>query len=114
MPMKIGTRYNLPSGGQILVTKGGDGILTDGDVELLAQGQGEYGTTPTRERESELKLGKRWGIVRRENVVQDDGKMKEVATTFEQVLVIKPGTADLRYNGEPMEEVLPTVLPSAD
>ena len=32
--IKAGTRYVTPSGAELVVTKGGDGVLTDGDVPL--------------------------------------------------------------------------------
>ena len=63
MAASVGKRYVAPSGAEVIVTKGGPGDLSDGEVELL---------------------------------------------------VIKPGVCDLRYNGAPMEVLQPKVLPSAD
>ena len=36
--VKTGQRYVSPGGAEMVVTKGGDGTLTDGDVELQPKG----------------------------------------------------------------------------
>ena len=118
MSVKTGTKLELPNGGQLLVTKGHDGTLRDGDTALVAQG-GSYDGTPTRQAPKELKLGKRWALVLRKTGTDAEGKEKIVATTlFEALVILRPPmkstTADLRLDGEELEEMTPKVLPSAD
>ena len=36
--IKAGTRYITPSGAELVVTKGGDGMLTDGEVPAAGEG----------------------------------------------------------------------------
>ncbi len=115
MAMLVGKRYVTPEGVELLVTKGGDGTFTDGDVELLERDKGPYTRVPQRDGEPRtLQLGKRFGIFRTDKVRQTDGTEKDVITTFQEALIIKPGVGDLRYNGEAMEIIAPQVLPSAD
>ena len=83
----------------MVVTKGADGTLTDGDVPLQTKGSEDAfaGATPAPDA-PELALGKRFSSV--------DGSVS--------VLVTKPGCCDLRYDGEPMELQQPRQLPSSD
>lgn len=94
---QLGKIYLTPGGAQIIVTKGGPGTLSDGDVPLQMKDAGAYpagtqaGTTP-------VQLGKRYKSV--------DGAV--------EVLVNKPGTCDLRYEGQAMELKEAKPLPSSD
>ena len=38
--IKAGTRYVTPTGAELIVTKGGDGILSDGEIDLQEKGAG--------------------------------------------------------------------------
>lgn len=99
MAASVGKRYVSPSGAEIIVTKGGTGDLSDGEVALILKDQvngdlrDESGRT-----EPLVQLGKRYK--------SPDGEV--------ELLVIKPGVCDLRYNGAAMEVLQPKVLPSAD
>jgi hypothetical protein len=95
---QLGKIYLTPGGAQIIVTKGGPGTLSDGDTPLLLKDSGESfppgiaaGTTP-------VQLGKRYKSA--------DGAV--------EVLVNKPGSCDLRYDGQPMELKEAKPLPSSD
>lgn len=117
MSVKTGTRLELPAGGQIMVTKGADGTLTDGDTELTVTRN--YATDPVREDPKTLQLGKRWGIRETTTETGGDGKEKKIETSIIEVLVILTGglketTADLRLDGRALELLQPKVLPSAD
>ncbi len=94
--VQVGKRYMAASGAELIVTKGADGALQDGETPLNlkedgppANGGGSDGA---------VVLGKRYASA--------DGSV--------EALCIKPGACDLRYNGEPMELMQPKVLPSAD
>ena len=97
--VKTGQRYVSPGGAEMVVTKGGDGTLTDGDVELQTKGSEAAfaGAGPGPDAQN-LALGKRFN--------SPDGVVS--------VLVTKGGSCDLRYNGEPMELQEPRKLPSSD
>ena len=97
--VKTGQRYVSPGGAEMVVTKGGDGDLTDGDVKLQLKGQEAAlaGASPGPNAQ-DLALGKRFSSA--------DGGVS--------VLVTKAGSCDLRYNGEPMELQEPRQLPSSD
>jgi hypothetical protein len=95
MPAQVGKRYIAASGAELIVTKGGDGALQDGDVPLNIK---EDGPPSGGSGAGEVVLGKRYA--------SSDGAV--------EALCIKPGAVDLRYNGEPMELMQPKVLPSAD
>ena len=97
--VKTGQRYVSPGGAEMVVTKGGDGTLTDGDVPLQPKGQEAAfnGAQPTPDA-PELALGKRFA--------NEDGTVS--------VLVTKTGVCDLRYDGEAMEQQQPRKLPSSD
>jgi len=95
MPAQVGKRYIAASGAELIVTKGGDGALQDGDVPLNIK---EDGPPAQGAGTGEVALGKRYAAA--------DGAV--------EVLCIKPGACDLRYNGAPMELMQPKVLPSAD
>lgn len=95
---QLGKIYISPGGVQMIVTKGGPGTLSDGEIPLIRQGSGESfpdgitpGTTP-------VQLGKRYKSA--------DGAV--------EVLINKPGTCDLRYDGVPMELKEAKPLPSSD
>jgi hypothetical protein len=94
---QLGKIYLTPGGAQIIVTKGAPGTLSDGDVALIMKDAGGYpdgtkaGTTP-------VQLGKRYKSA--------DGAV--------EVLVNKPGTCDLRYDGQAMELKEAKPLPSSD
>ena len=97
--IKAGTRFVTPSGAEVVVTKGGEGVLTDGDVPLQEKdsGSGFDGALPGEDAQT-INLGRRY---------QSD----EEGVT---VLVTKAGQCDLRYNGAPMEVQQPRKLPSSD
>lgn len=97
--IKAGTRYVTPGGAELVVTKGGDGVLTDGEVPLREKDSGGFdgGAVPNAEAQT-INLGRRY---------QSD----ESGVT---VLVTKAGKCDLRYNGAQMEVQQPRKLPSSD
>src|SRR5438093_120512 len=97
--VQAGKRYVSPGGAEVIVTKGGEGVLSDGEVSLALKDGGEsFPPSPARPDAPTLQLGKRYKST--------DGSI--------ELLVIKAGPADLRCNGEPMELLQPKVLPSAD
>ena len=97
--VKTGQRYVSPGGAEMVVTKGGDGTLTDGDVELQTKGsEAAFAGAGPGPDGQDLALGKRFN--------SPDGVVS--------VLVTKGGSCDLRYNGEPMELQEPRKLPSSD
>jgi len=98
MPALIGKIYVGPGGCQLIVTKGGPGRLTDGDVELRLKDGGEPFATGTPCGARELLLGKRFRSL--------DGAV--------EVLLTKPGKGDLRYAGQPLEPKQAKPLPSTD
>jgi hypothetical protein len=99
MALKTGQRYVSPGGAEVVITKGGDGILTDGDIELQPKGsEAAFKGVNPRPDAPEVALGKRF--------TSADGAV--------QVLITKAGHCDLRYNGEPMELQQPRQLPSSD
>jgi hypothetical protein len=83
----------------MVVTKGGEGTLTDGETELQPKGSEAAfaGASPGPDA-IEMALGKRF--------TSADGSIS--------VLITKAGTCDLRYNGEPMALQEPRKLPSSD
>ena len=99
MAASVGKRYVSPGGAEVIVTKGGSGALSDGEVALVLkeefQGPASDGSGRT---EPVIQLGKRYK--------SSDGEV--------ELLVIRPGVCDLRYNGAPMDLLQPKVLPSAD
>ena len=99
MPANVGKRYVAPSGAEVIVTKGGPGDLSDGEVALYLKDQAPPGISDASGRiEPKIELGKRYR--------SPDGDV--------ELLVIKAGVCDLRYNGAPMEVLQPKILPSAD
>jgi hypothetical protein len=99
MAATVGKRYVAPSGAEVIVTKGGSGALSDGEVALMLKDEAPAGLTDGSGRtEPAIQLGKRYK--------SPDGEV--------ELLVIKPGVCDLRYNGASMELLQPKVLPSAD
>jgi hypothetical protein len=96
---QVGKRYVGPGGAEFIVTKGGPGTLSDGEVSLHLKDSGEsFGSVPERPDAPQVQLGKRYKSA--------DGSV--------ELLVIKAGACALMYNGEPMELMQPKVLPSAD
>ena len=83
----------------MVVTKGGDGELTDGDILLQPKGSEAafQGAQPADDAQ-ELALGKRFNA--------GNGAVS--------VLVTKAGKCDLKYDGTPMELQEPRKLPSSD
>ncbi len=99
MAASVGKRYVSPGGAEVIVTKGGSGVLSDGEVSLWLKEEAPAGATDGSGRtEPVIQLGKRYK--------SPDGEV--------ELLVIKPGVCDLRYNGAAMELLQPKVLPSAD
>lgn len=95
MPAQVGKRYIAASGAELIVTKGGDGALQDGDTPLNIK---EEGPPAGGSASGDVQLGKRYASA--------DGAV--------EVLCIKPGKIELKYNGAAMELQQPKVLPSAD
>ena len=97
--VKTGQRYVSPGGAEMVVTKGGDGELTDGDILLQPKGSEAafQGAQPADDAQ-ELALGKRFNAA--------NGALS--------VLVTKAGKCDLKYDGTPMELQEPRKLPSSD
>jgi hypothetical protein len=99
MPANVGKRYVAHSGAEVIVTKGGPGDLSDGEVALTLKDQAQAAMTDGSGRtEPLIELGKRYK--------SPDGEV--------ELLVIKAGVCDLRYNGAVMEVLQPKILPSAD
>ena len=99
MAASVGKRYISPSGAEIIVTKGGAGELSDGEVPLILKDQVNGALSDQSGRSEPLvQLGKRYR--------SGDGEV--------ELLVIKAGVCDLRYNGATMEVMQPKILPSAD
>ncbi len=99
MPASVGKRYVAQSGAEVIVTKGGAGELSDGEVSLVLKDEAPAGVSDASGREEpKIELGKRYK--------SSDGEV--------ELLVIKAGVCDLRYNGASMEILQPKILPSAD
>ena len=99
MVASVGKRYLAPSGAEVIVTKGGPGELTDGEVPLVLKEAAPPDLADHSGRtEPLIQLGKRYK--------SEDGEV--------ELLVIKPGVCDLRYNGKAMQLLQPKILPSAD
>jgi len=98
MATQLGKIYLAPGGMQLIVTKGGPGTLSDGDVALLRADSGEKFPEGTPAGTQVVQLGKRYKSA--------DGAV--------EVLVNKPGPCDLRYDGQPMELKEAKPLPSSD
>jgi hypothetical protein len=95
---QLGKIYISPGGMQLIVTKGGAGVLSDGETPLLRADSGEKFPAGTAAGATALQLGKRYKSA--------DGAV--------EVLVNKPGPCDLRYDGQPMELKDAKPLPSSD
>ena len=95
---QLGKIYLTPGGAQVIVTKGGPGTLADGSVPLILKDSGEAFAAGTPAGTAAIQLGKRYK--------SPDGAV--------EVLVNKPGTCDLRYEGQPMEIKDAKPLPSSD
>src|SRR5262245_30505520 len=98
MAASVGKRYVAPSGAEVIVTKGGDGHLSEGEMALHVKEGAPDASDASGRSAPGIPLGKRYRSA--------DGEV--------ELLVIKPGVCDLRYNGAPMEMLQPKVLPSAD
>ena len=99
MPANVGKRYVASSGAEVIVTKGGSGELSDGEVGLYPKDQAPADPSDASGRtEPAIELGKRYRSA--------DGEV--------ELLVIKAGVCDLRYDGSAMEVLQPKILPSAD
>lgn len=98
MAVYPGKRYVSPSGAEVIVTKGGDGQLYDGEVPMLPKEQAGQLSTTTVATKPAISVGSRYR--------SGDAEV--------EVLVLKAGVCDLRYNEKPMERMQPKVLPSAD
>ena len=98
MATQLGKIYISPGGMQLIVTNGGPGTLSDGTVELLRADAGAKFDTGASAGAQPLQLGKRYKSA--------DGAV--------EVLINKPGTCDLRYDGQPMELKEAKPLPSSD
>lgn len=95
---QLGKIYLTPGGAQIIVTKAGPGTLSDGDVPLIMKDGAAAFPDGTKAGATPVQLGKRYK--------SPDGAV--------EVLVNKPGTCDLRYEGQPMELKEAKPLPSSD
>ncbi|MDX2165651.1 MAG: hypothetical protein SF182_01250 [Deltaproteobacteria bacterium] len=95
---QLGKIYLSPGGMQLIVTKGGPGVLSDGDTPLLRADSGEKFAAGTPAGATAMQLGKRYKST--------DGAV--------EVLINKPGTCDLRYDGQAMELKEAKPLPSSD
>src|SRR5262245_23569482 len=98
MPAQLGKIYISHGGMQLIVTKGGPGTLSDGDVALLRADSGEKFSGGEATSGQALQLGKRYKST--------DGAV--------EILVNKPGPCDLRYEGQAMELKEAKPLPSSD
>lgn len=95
---QLGKIYVAPGGMQLIVTKGGPGVLSDGETPLLRADSGQKFPEGTAVGGAALQLGKRYKSA--------DGAV--------EVLINKPGPCDLRYEGQPMELKDAKPLPSSD
>ena len=95
---QLGKIYISPGGLQLIVTKGGPGTVSDGEVALLRADSGEKFPEGTVTGTQPLQLGKRYKSA--------DGAI--------EVLINKPGPCDLRYDGQSMELKEAKPLPSSD
>lgn len=98
MAAQLGKIYLTPSGAQIIVTKGGEGTLSDGDLALVQKDGGDSYADGAAAGDGQLQLGKRYKSA--------DGEV--------EVLVSKPGACDLKYQGAAMELKEAKPLPSSD
>lgn len=96
---QVGKRYASPGGAEFIVTKGGPGTLSDGETPMALKDASTPAPAGTPNADApQVQLGKRYKSA--------DGAV--------ELLVIKAGACDLRYDGQPMELMQPKVLPSAD
>ena len=98
MATGAGKRYVSGSGAEVIVTRGGAGSLSDGEAPLLLKEEATPAADPSGRSEPLIELGKR--------LRSADGEV--------ELLVLKAGVCDLRYDGAPMEIMQPKILPSAD
>lgn len=96
---QVGKRYASPGGAEFIVTKGGPGTLSDGETPMALKDASTPAPAGQASADApQVQLGKRYKSA--------DGAV--------ELLVIKAGACDLRYEGQPMELMQPKVLPSAD
>jgi len=98
MATQAGKRYVAPSGAEVIVTRGGAGALSDGEVALRLKEEADGVTDASGRTEPLIALGKRYR--------SEDGEV--------ELLVLRPGVCDLLYDGKPMTILQPKILPSAD
>ncbi len=98
MATGAGKRYVSESGAEVIVTRGGASGLSDGETPLLLKEDATATADPSGRSEPLIQLGKRFRSA--------DGEV--------ELLVLKAGVCDLRYDGAPMEIMQPKILPSAD
>jgi hypothetical protein len=97
MAAQLGKIYISPGGMQLIVTKGGPEGSATGTWRLRADA-GEKFPAGTAAGSQAVQLGKRYKSA--------DGAV--------EILVNKPGTCDLRYDGQAMELKEAKPLPSSD
>ncbi len=100
MTAAVGKRYVAASGAEVIITKGSSGSLSDGEDPLYLKDEANASpeNASSDRKDPVIQLGKRYR--------SSDGEV--------ELLVIKPGVCDLRYDGEPMDQLKPKILPSAD
>lgn len=98
MAAQLGKIYLGPSGVQVIVTKGGEADLSDGNTLLLQKDSGQEFPAAPPPGEAQVQLGKRY----------------KSADASVEILVSKPGACDLRCGGEPMSLKEAKALPSSD
>jgi hypothetical protein len=99
MSIGVGKRYTAPSGAEVIVTRGSGGVLSDGERTMPLKEEAPADATSAPNTAAPLlAVGRRFRSA--------DGEV--------EVLVLRPGHCDLRYNGEAMEVIEPKILPSAD
>ncbi len=91
MSATVGMRYVSPAGAEVIVTKGGEGLLTDGGSPMYLKQDVPPEWAFGRGTGAGLRLGERYRSA--------DGSV--------EALVIRPGPCDLRYDGEPMTLIQP-------
>ena len=97
MPAQLGKIYVGPSGVQLIVTKGGPGMLSDGETPLQLKDSAAAFETSTSDGPL-LQLGKRFK--------SPDGAV--------EVLINKAGNCHLQYDGQGMVPKEAKPLPSSD
>lgn len=83
---------------EVIVTKGGKGVLTCGGQPMAAEDARATGTRPSQPEEDRTLLGKRYRA--------PDGAF--------EVLCVRQGAGALELDGVPLELVKPRILPASD